>query len=86
VNLLADMGVRPVTLQSGSPRATASAETTAPSAAIMAPSSGATIQTGGPVTTTGTASDVSGQVRGRPHAGRSDRTAHAGRSAVRPSP
>ncbi len=73
VNLLADMGVQPGTLQSGSSAATAWADTTGPAAAITAPAAGATVQSGSPTTpadpdTAGTEigirfrADVAGQV------------------------
>ncbi len=64
VNLLADMGVQPATLQSGLSAATASTDTTAPTATITAPANGASLPTGTPVTVSGTASDVGGQVGG----------------------
>ena len=43
VNLFADMGVQPVTLQSGLVAATASTDTTAPTATITSPAAGATV-------------------------------------------
>ena len=64
VNLFADMGVQPATLQSGLVAATASTDTTAPTATITSPADGATVANGKPVTITGTASDVGGQVGG----------------------
>jgi hypothetical protein len=64
VNLLADMQVQPATLQSGLVAATASTDTTAPTAAVTSPTNGATVETGTPVTISGTASDVGGQVGG----------------------
>lgn len=62
VNLFADMGVQPVTLQSGLVAATASSDATAPTTAISAPTSGATLQPGAAFTITGTASDSGGVV------------------------
>jgi hypothetical protein len=62
VNLLADMGVQPSTLQSGLTAATASTDTTAPTTVITGPAAGATIAQGTPVTIQGTASDVGGIV------------------------
>jgi hypothetical protein len=67
VNLLADMGVQPATLQTGPAGlvpATASTDTTAPTSTITAPSAGATIQAGSQVIITGTASDAGGGVVG----------------------
>jgi len=64
VNLFADMGVQPVTLQSGLVAATASTDTIAPTAAITSPAAGASVSNGKPVTITGTASDSGGQVGG----------------------
>ncbi len=64
VNLFADMGVQPATLQSGLVAATASTDTTAPTATITSPASGATVATGTPVTISGTATDSGGRVGG----------------------
>ncbi len=64
VNLFADMGAQPDTLQAGLVTASASTDVTAPTATITAPAGGSSIQTGTPVTITGTASDVGGQVGG----------------------
>src|SRR5258708_1369622 len=61
VNLLADMGVQPVTLQSGLVAAAASTDTIAPTSRITAPSAGSTVQSGRPVTITGTATDTGGR-------------------------
>ncbi len=61
VNLLADMGVQPETLQDGLVTATATTDETAPTVAVTAPEAGATVP-GGQVTVTGTASDVGGAV------------------------
>ncbi|GII53523.1 hypothetical protein Pth03_19120 [Planotetraspora thailandica] len=62
VNLFADMGVQPTTLQSGLNTATKSTDTTAPTATISAPATGATLNNGSTVTVSGTAADVGGQV------------------------
>ena len=62
VNLLADMGVQPATLQSGLVAATASTDTTAPTSTITSPAAGASIQSGTTVTITGTATDAGGGV------------------------
>ena len=64
VNLLADMGVQPVTLQSGLTKATASTDTTPPVSVITSPVAGAAVPTGTKVTITGTATDVGGVVAG----------------------
>jgi large repetitive protein len=64
VNLFADMGVQPSTLQGDLVAATASADTTAPSATITSPGNGSTVEAGTAVTVTGTASDVGGLVAG----------------------
>ena len=64
VNLLADMDTQPATLQAGLVAATASTDTTAPTAIITSPSDGSTVFVGTTVNITGTASDVGGQVGG----------------------
>jgi hypothetical protein len=64
VNLLADMGVQPGTLQSGLTLATASTDTVGPAAAITAPAAGATVQSGSATTVSGTATDTGGGVVG----------------------
>ena len=63
VNLLADMGVQPATLQSGLTPATASTDTTPPRSAITSPAPGSTVA-GSPVTISGTAVDFGGGVVG----------------------
>ena len=60
VNLFADMGVQPASLQSGLVAATASTDTTAPTSTITSPASGAVLQVGTPVTITGTATEGGG--------------------------
>ena len=55
VNLLADMGSQPATLQAGLTAATASNDFTAPSSTIQTPASGAMLQVGNQVLITGTA-------------------------------
>jgi Domain of unknown function (DUF4082)/Bacterial Ig-like domain/Bacterial Ig domain len=60
VNLFADMGVQPATLQSGLVPATASTDTTAPSSTITSPTAGTTVQTGSIVTISGSATDSGG--------------------------
>ena len=61
VNLFADMGVQPASLQSGLTAATASTDSTAPTVTITSPANGATVP-GGNITVTGTASDTGGVV------------------------
>jgi len=60
VNLLADMGLQPATLQGGLVTASASTDATPPSSAITAPANGATVQ--GSVAVSGTAADAGGAV------------------------
>jgi hypothetical protein len=62
VNLLADMGAQPSTLQSGLVQATASTDTTAPVSTITSPAPNALLSSGSVVTVTGTASDADGVV------------------------
>ena len=64
VNLLADMGAQPGTLQAGLSAASKSTDTTAPAATISAPASGSSASVGTPVTVSGTASDTGGVVGG----------------------
>jgi hypothetical protein len=63
VNLLADMGAQPATLQSGLVAASASTDVTPPSSAVTSPTAGSTVPLGA-VTITGTASDTGGGVVG----------------------
>jgi hypothetical protein len=58
LNLLADMGAQPTTLQAGLVAASASTDASAPTSIISAPADGAALQ--GPITVTGTASDAGG--------------------------
>ena len=60
VNLLADMGVQPATLQGSLVPATASTDTTPPRSTITSPSSGITVAADTPVTISGTAVDFGG--------------------------
>jgi hypothetical protein len=62
VNLFADMGVQPATLQSPLLAATASSDATAPTATITAPAAGTSVPASSSVTITGTASDTGGVV------------------------
>ena len=64
VNLFADMKAQPSSLMPGIVAASASADTTAPSAAISSPVANAAIANGTSVTVTGTASDSGGVVAG----------------------
>ena len=62
VNLLADMGAQPATLDSDLTPATASTDTTPPASTITSPSAGATFTNGDTVTISGTATDSGGGV------------------------
>lgn len=62
VNLFADMGVQPASLQTGLVPATASTDSTGPTAVIVSPASGANVSSGSTVTISGTASDSGGGV------------------------
>src|ERR1700694_2489048 len=64
VNLLADMGAQPATLQMGLVPATASTDTTPPRSTITSPSPGTTVTAGSQVTVSGTAQDFGGGVAG----------------------
>ncbi len=64
VNLFADMGAQPATLQSGLTAATASTDTSAPTSTITTPAANASIVTGTQLTIRGTASDPDGVVAG----------------------
>jgi methionine-rich copper-binding protein CopC len=62
VNLLADMGVQPATLESDLTPAAQSTDHTPPSSTITSPSAGTTLANGSSVTITGTATDSGGGV------------------------
>jgi hypothetical protein len=64
VNLFADMGVQPGSLQSGLVAATGSTDVTPPISVITSPANGASIPINSTVTITGTATDVGGAVAG----------------------
>src|SRR6266478_3808053 len=64
LNLLADMGVQPATLQNGLALATASTDTTPPISTITSPAPGTMVTAGSQVTVTGTAQDFGGGVVG----------------------
>ncbi|WP_246101875.1 DUF4082 domain-containing protein, partial [Methylobacterium terricola] len=62
VNLLADMGVQPQTLDPNLTAATASTDHTAPTSTISTPTTGSSVAAFTPVTITGTAADAGGGV------------------------
>ncbi|MEV0144567.1 MULTISPECIES: DUF4082 domain-containing protein [unclassified Nonomuraea] len=62
VNLFADMGAQPATLQPGLVPATASTDTAPPTSAITTPVSNVTLTSNAPITISGTASDTGGGV------------------------
>ncbi|WP_229068354.1 N,N-dimethylformamidase beta subunit family domain-containing protein [Actinoplanes sp. DH11] len=64
VNLFADMGVQPGTVQSGLSATPASTDTTGPAATVTTPAAGASVPAGAPVTVSGTAADTGGLVGG----------------------
>jgi hypothetical protein len=64
VNLFADMGVQPATLQNGLVPATASTDATPPRSTITSPAPGTTVTAGSQVTVLGTAQDFGGGVVG----------------------
>ncbi len=64
VNLFADMGVQPASLQSNLLPATASTDKTPPASTIGSPAAGASLPVGIPATVTGSATDQGGQVAG----------------------
>ncbi len=64
INLFADMGVQPGSLQPGLVAATASTDTTPPTSVITSPAPGTVLEQGVPVTITGTATDSGGGVVG----------------------
>ncbi len=61
VNLLADMGAQPGSLQLDLDPATKSIDTTAPTTAISSPVANAEVENGKPLTVSGTASDAAGE-------------------------
>jgi Domain of unknown function (DUF4082)/Fibronectin type III domain/Bacterial Ig domain len=62
VNLFADMGAQPTTLQSGLVATSQSTDTTAPGSTITSPTGGATVQDNSAATISGTATDTGGGV------------------------
>lgn len=76
INLFADMGAQPATIQPGLSLATASTDTTPPHSTIVSPANGASVNTGNTVTVTGTASDAGGVVGGVEFSGDGGQTWH----------
>jgi hypothetical protein len=64
VNLLADMGAQPGTLQSGLVRASTSVDNTPPVSMVSTPANGSSFGEGQPILISGGASDTGGQVAG----------------------
>jgi hypothetical protein len=64
VNLFADMGAQPATLQSGLIAASQSTDSTPPVSTVTSPAGGATVAMGTSVAVSGTASDTGGNVGG----------------------
>jgi hypothetical protein len=64
VNLFAEMGAQPSTLQSNLVAATETTDKTAPTAVVTSPTAGKTVKSGEAITITGTAADVGGVVAG----------------------
>ncbi|WP_235777033.1 N,N-dimethylformamidase beta subunit family domain-containing protein, partial [Rhizobium mesoamericanum] len=62
VNLLADMGIQPGTLEAGLVSETQSTDTTKPVSLITGPNNGTALKVGNAVTISGTASDVGGVI------------------------
>ncbi len=62
VNVFADMGVQPATLQSGLVTASPSTDTSPPTSTVTSPGDGDSVLAGTPVTVTGTAADTGGGV------------------------
>ncbi|MBS2966093.1 DUF4082 domain-containing protein [Actinocrinis puniceicyclus] len=65
VNLLADMGAQPATLQSGLVQASQTTDTVGPAVSVATPASGSTVPAMSPVTVSGTAADSGGGVVAR---------------------
>jgi len=65
VNLLADLGVQPLTRQANLAAATASTDTSGPAVAVSSPAAGATLPALSPVAISGTATEVGGGVLAR---------------------
>ncbi|MFI8824831.1 DUF4082 domain-containing protein [Streptomyces sp. NPDC053431] len=65
VNILADMGIQPKSLQSGLVTATASTDTTGPAVTVTSPAANASVPALRQITVTGTATDAGGGVVAR---------------------
>jgi hypothetical protein len=65
VNIIADMGIQPLTLQSGLVAATKSTDTTGPTVTVNTPASNLTVPALTPITVSGTAADTGGGVVAR---------------------
>ena len=76
VNLFADMGVQPATIQSGLRIASQSTDSVPPHSTILTPSVGASLSTGNTITVTGTANDTGGVVAGVEFSGDGGATWH----------
>jgi hypothetical protein len=68
-NLFADMGVQPASLQEGLVAATQTSDKTPPATTIGSPGEGAQIESGEPLTISGTATDAEGETAGGQVAG-----------------
>ncbi len=64
VNMLADMGVQPGTLQAGLSAVTKTTDTQAPATTIASPLTGAKVPSGTPLTISGSAADQAGETEG----------------------
>lgn len=76
VNLFADMGAQPATIQHGLRLATKSTDTVPPQSVITSPSVGASVNSGTSLTVTGTATDTAGVVAGVEFSGDGGATWH----------
>jgi len=76
VNLFADMGVQPATIQSGLRLATKSTDVIPPHSVILSPAAGSNVSTGNSVTISGSASDTGGVVGGVEFSGDGGATWH----------
>jgi len=76
INLFADMGAQPATVQPGLTVASPSSDTTPPHSTITSPSAGTNIDTGGTIVVSGTAFDTGGEVAGVEFSGDGGATWH----------
>src|SRR5438093_1604564 len=81
VNLFADMGSQPGSIQTGLVATTASTDTTAPTSTMTSPADGTTVESGARTTIRGTAADVGGAVAGIEVSVDGGTTWHAARGA-----